>query len=51
MLDLQARAPKGAALDAKTVQDFIARVRGPVLRPGDDGYDATRAIQNGLIDR
>jgi FAD/FMN-containing dehydrogenase len=33
------------------VADLAGRVSGPVLRPDDDGYDAARAIHNGLIDR
>src|SRR6266511_4663820 len=40
-----------AMLDADTVQGFSERVRGPVLRAGDPGYDDARAIWNGLIDR
>jgi FAD/FMN-containing dehydrogenase len=27
------------------------RIAGAVLRPGDDGYDAARAVHNGLVDR
>lgn len=38
-------------LDAETVQTLRAGVRGPVLEPGDTGYDEARAIWNGLIDR
>src|SRR4051812_39306325 len=38
-------------VDAETIGAFAARVRGPVLRPGDDGYGDARAIWNGLIDR
>ena len=38
-------------LDQAVVQEFIDRVRGPVLRPDDAGYDAARAVRNGLIDR
>ena len=37
--------------DDETVAAFIASMHGPVLRPGDPEYDATRTIQNGMIDR
>jgi hypothetical protein len=40
-----------ATLDAEAVQAFAMGVRGPVLQPGDRGYDDARAIWNGLIDR
>ncbi len=38
-------------IEEEAVQALIARTRGPVLRPGDAGYDDARAIWNGLIDR
>src|SRR5215210_6823253 len=38
-------------LDDATVQDFTASLRGEVLRPTDEGYDETRKIHNGIIDR
>ena len=31
--------------------DFATGLRGPLLRPGDDGYDAARQVWNGMIDR
>ena len=39
------------ALDAAAVSDLAGRVSGPVLTPDDSGYDATRAVHNGLIDK
>jgi FAD/FMN-containing dehydrogenase len=38
-------------LDAEAVEGFKTQVRGPVLAPGDPGYDDAREIWNGLIDR
>ncbi len=38
-------------LDDAPVQDFTASLRGEVLRPTDEGYDETRKIHNGMIDR
>ena len=39
------------ALDATALADLAGRVSGPVLGPGDAGYDAARAVHNGLIDK
>ena len=38
-------------LDAEAIEGFAAGIRGPVLQPGDAGYEEARAIWNGLIDR
>jgi hypothetical protein len=38
-------------LDAEVLEAFVASVRGPVSRPGDEGYHEARAVWNGLIDR
>jgi FAD/FMN-containing dehydrogenase len=35
----------------EVVEAFRATLRGPVLLPGDPGYDEARAIWNGMIDR
>jgi FAD/FMN-containing dehydrogenase len=35
----------------EVVEAFKATLRGPVLLPGDPGYDEARAIWNGMIDR
>ena len=39
------------ALDDRQVTDLSGRVSGPVLTPGQPGYDAARAVHNGLVDR
>jgi FAD/FMN-containing dehydrogenase len=39
-------APTTTALD-----DLAARLEGPLVRPGDDDYDDTRAVFNAMIDR
>jgi FAD/FMN-containing dehydrogenase len=33
------------------VQEFAANFRGELVRPGNDGYDAVRAVFNAMIDR
>ena len=38
-------------LDPAAAEVLRARLRGPLLRPGDPGYDEARAIWNGMIDR
>src|SRR6187200_2027257 len=38
-------------LDSALVADLSGRVSGSVLAPRDAGYDAARAVHNGLIDR
>ena len=37
--------------DSALLADLADRVSGPVLLPEDDGYDASRQVFNGLIDR
>ncbi|MBA3823185.1 MAG: FAD-binding oxidoreductase [Ktedonobacterales bacterium] len=39
------------ALAETSISDFAARLRGELLRPGQDGYEAARHIYNGMIDR
>jgi hypothetical protein len=36
---------------ARITEKLRAGLRGDLLRPGDDGYDAARKIHNGMIDR
>jgi FAD/FMN-containing dehydrogenase len=38
-------------IDEAAVQSFATSLRGPLLRPDDDGYDEARAIWNGMIDK
>jgi FAD/FMN-containing dehydrogenase len=41
-----APAPSGTEIAA-----LAGRLRGPLLRPGDPGYDTARSVWNGMIDR
>jgi FAD/FMN-containing dehydrogenase len=43
--------PVSKPLDEALVQEFAANLRGELIRPEDDGYDATRAIFNGMVDK
>lgn len=38
-------------LDESALAEFAMALRGPLLRPGDDGYDNARVIFNGMFDR
>ena len=38
-------------LDGSAVESLKAELRGPLLFPGDDGYDASRTVWNAMIDR
>jgi hypothetical protein len=40
-----------SALDDTAAQSLQASVRGQVLRPGEEGFDAARHVWNGMIDR
>jgi FAD/FMN-containing dehydrogenase len=40
-----------STLDDSLVRDLSGQVSGPVLAPGDAGYDEARAVHNGLIDK
>jgi FAD/FMN-containing dehydrogenase len=50
---LQATAITGECtiLEEGKVKEFQARLRGKLLKPGDDGYDDARKVWNGMIDR
>jgi hypothetical protein len=44
-------ARSGCGSTKKAVQRLMVSTRGTVLRAGQDGYDTTRAVWNGMIDR
>jgi hypothetical protein len=43
--------PASKPLKEAVVREFAANLRGEHIRPEDDGYDAARAIFNGMIDK
>jgi FAD/FMN-containing dehydrogenase len=53
MVDLQVITNTGAdsVLPEAVVEEFQASLRGPLLQPGDAGYDDARIVWNGMIDR
>jgi FAD/FMN-containing dehydrogenase len=38
-------------IERNIIEDFRTRMRGPVLIPGEPGYDEARAVWNAMIDR
>jgi hypothetical protein len=44
-------APQGDGLEEAVIEELRANCRGELLRSRDDGYDAARAVFNGMIDR
>src|SRR5438128_1278894 len=53
MVDLRITTATDAdtVIEAAAVEAFKARLRGQLLRPGDDGYDEARKVWNGMIDK
>ena len=51
MQTLPTKDPPVAELDEEVIAVLRARLRGPLLTPGEPGYDEARRVQNGLIDR
>ena len=53
MVDLQVITNTGATteLTEALVEEFQTSLRGPLLQPGDAGYDDARIVWNGMIDR
>lgn len=50
-MELKTRSGHAARLDERTIDSLRSRLRGPLLRQGDTGYDDRRRIWNGMIDR
>ena len=38
-------------LDATTIEEFKASLRGELIQPSDEGYDEARSLYNGMIDK
>jgi FAD/FMN-containing dehydrogenase len=53
MTDLRVITSDGGdrIIEEAAVHHFAAGLRGPLLRPGDGGYDQARKVWNGMIDR
>ena len=53
MTDLRIATSAGtdAILENGAVETLATSLRGPLLRPGEDGYDRARVVWNGMIDR
>ena len=53
MVDLQVISNTGAntVLTEALVEEFQTSLRGPLLQPGDAGYDDARIVWDGMIDR
>src|SRR5579859_2005931 len=45
------RETTATALGEATIAELRAALRGALIQPGDDEYDAWRAVWNGMIDR
>src|SRR5688500_4353553 len=50
-LTIKTLAGDDAPLGEEVVEAFGKRLRGGLLRPGDGGYDAARAVWNGMTDK
>jgi len=45
------KAESTVALDDVEMQDFRAKLRGALILPGDEAYEAARKVYNGMIDK
>lgn len=50
MVNLRGTSTMAVTMDDAAIQDFRARLRGPLLQPGDHGYDVARTVWNAMID-
>jgi len=50
---MRAKTLEGREIDLKqeTLDELKMRLQGPVFAPGDVGYDESRTVWNGMIDR
>ena len=51
MIDVRVTTISGAIVDETAIQSFRANLRGELLRPNDDSYEATRKVFNRMIDK
>jgi FAD/FMN-containing dehydrogenase len=51
MADRGVSPTSGSGIRDAVVDELKAGLRGPLLRPGDDGYDEARRLWNGMFDR
>ena len=51
MADRRVVNSTGKAVEEVSIKEFQASLRGKILRPGDDGYDADRKVFNAMIDK
>lgn len=50
-MSVQRRAQSAVSLDAEVIDGLRSSLRGTLLLPGEEGYDASLAIWNGMIDK
>lgn len=51
MVDPRVMNKNRTGLDEASLEELQARLRGQLLRRGDDGYEAARQVWNGMIDK
>jgi FAD/FMN-containing dehydrogenase len=53
MADIRIATPNGGdkTLGSARVERFRAQLRGELLRPGENGYEAARKVWNGMVDK